>query len=93
MFGQGQPLLRTSSAHYVIPMCPSRLKIENSESKIRKDYRYGLTSVKTSSCQNEEKVIEKLHRQFCHCSADELKSLNKGSETWKKHSDIIGLVD
>ena len=36
MFGQEQPLLKTSSGHYVIPVCPARLEIENSESKIRK---------------------------------------------------------
>ena len=49
MFGQEQPLFRTSSGHYAIPICPARLEIENSESKIRKDYKYGLTFVKTCS--------------------------------------------
>ena len=62
MFGQEQLLLRTFSGHNAIPICPAHLEIKNSESKIRNDYRYSLTSVKTSSCQNKEKVIEKLHR-------------------------------
>ena len=93
MFGQEQSLLRTSSGHDAILRCPARLEIENSESKIRKDYRYSLTFVKTSSCQNEEKGIEKFHRQFCHCNADELRRLIKSSEIWKKHSNIISLVD
>ena len=98
IFGQEQPLLRiqTSSGHYAIPrpICPARLEIENSESKIRKDYRHCLTSVKTSSSQDKEKVVEKLHRQFCHdCSADKLKPLIKSSEIWKDNSSIIDLVD
>ena len=82
MFGQERSLLRTSSGHHAIPKCPVRLEIENSESTIRNDYRYSLISVKTSSCRNKKKVIEKLHRQFCHCSADELKQLIKSSEIW-----------
>ena len=85
MFGQEQPLLRTSSGHDGIPMCSARLEIENRESKIRKDYKYSLTSVKRSSCQNEERDIEKFHRKFCHCNADELKRLIMSSEIWKKH--------
>ena len=65
MFGQEQPLLRTFLGHNAIPICPAHLEIENNESKIRNGYRYSLTSVETGSCQNKEKVIEKLHRQFC----------------------------
>ena len=60
MFSQGQPLLRKSSGHYAISMCPARLEIENTESKIRKDYEYSLTSVKT----NHVKMKRNLLRNF-----------------------------
>ena len=94
MFSQEQPLFRTSSGHYAVPICPARLKIDTSECKIRKDYRYSLTFVRQVHAKiMREEGIEKLHRQFCHCSADELKHLIKSSAIWKKHSSIIDLVD
>ena len=49
MFGQEQPLPRTSSGHYAIPVCPARLEIENSKSEIRKDYRFII--VVSQKCQ------------------------------------------
>ena len=42
---------------------------------------------------DREKIVGKLHKQFCHCSADKLKRLIKASEMWKEGVEILNAAD
>ena len=64
MFGKEQPLFRPSSGHYAIPLCSAPLGIQNSESKIRKVYRYSLTSVETIHVKIKRKLLRNFTDNF-----------------------------
>ena len=91
MFGEQQPLLKTSSGHYAIPITTSR-KVADSEANqnLSEEYCLLTSDVKT---RKEKECVVKRHRQFCHCSSHRLKQLMKTSGLWKDDSEIINIVD
>ena len=38
-------------------------------------------------------MVNKLHRQFCHCSSNKLKQLIKSSQLWKDDPEVLIIVD
>ena len=91
MFGYEQPLLFTTSGHYSVPICMSRLDVECE--KINNVENISLIAVGNDEEFGKEKVVLKLHRQFCHCTPDKLKTLIRNSEIWKGDSSMDILVD
>ena len=89
MFGEEQTLLKTSSDHYAIPITKSRQIIEQGAI----DNEFCLLAKNITTKGNREKIVLKLHKQFCHCSADKLKRLIKASEIWKEDVEILNAVD
>ena len=89
MFGEEQTLLKTSSGHYAIPITKSRQIIEQGEI----DNEFCLFTKNITTKDDREKIAWKLHKQFCHCSADKLKRLIKASEIWKEDVELLNAVD
>ena len=75
MFNEKQTLIATNSGHYAIPLTPfvDNVKLESQITLI--------SGVKTDSF-DASKIAEKLHRQFCHCSAERLSRLIQSSNIW-----------
>ena len=82
MFGEQQPLLKTSSGHYATPITMSRKAADSEANQDLSEEYYLLTSdVKTR--KEKECVVNKLHRKCCYCSSHRLKQLMKTSGLWK----------
>ena len=89
MFGVEQTLIATESGHYAIPL--SIAKQRNAE-----EQQIALVVNTTKKIDKNDlivpfKIATKLHRQFCHCSANKLVKLIKESNLWPtdEMSDII----
>ena len=92
MFGEQQQLLKTSSGHYAIPLTKSRKVVEyEKHSDIDKECYFG--AINPTTRKEKESMVDKLHRQFCHCSSRKLKQLIKSSQLWKNDRDILNIVD
>ena len=77
MFGEKLQLISTSSGHYAISMTPNR------DDNFMKSQ---LTLLAQTDMQKKDynKIVEKLHRQFFHCSAQRLKRLVVSSKLWEQ---------
>ncbi len=89
MCGEEQTLMKRSSGHYAIPITKSRQIIEQGVI----DNEFCLLSKNITIKDDKEKIVLKLHKQFCHCSSDRLKRLIKASEIWKEDIEILNAVD
>ena len=90
LFGKKHPLLFTNSGHYCIPLSKNKLEIKKRGTEHISNQ---LILICSSLVEMKKKVI-KLHRQFCHCGAEKLKSLidlSKFAKTDKKV--MIDIVD
>ena len=93
MFGNQQTLIATESGHYAIP-----LSVAKENSAVSEQIS---VLVSTSQKVSDEdsiapfKIAIKLHRQFCHCSAEKLIKLIKTSNNWNddETADIIREVE
>ena len=43
--------------------------------------------------KQKESMVDKLHRQFCHCSSSKLKQQINSSQLWKNDADILNIID
>ena len=86
MFNEQQPLIATTSGHYAIPLSPV---VDTAKQEKQITLFAGCTENPDFS-----KVAEKLHRQFCHCSAERLSRLIQSSKLWdsKKTKELISAV-
>ena len=89
MFGEKQTLIATESGHYAIP-----LSITKEQDAVQQQISLIINT--SESIQKNDlivpfKIALKLHRQFCHCSAEKLTKLIKASNLWKEDetSDIV----
>ena len=74
MFRYEQPLLFTSSGHYVVPICQTIMEVEDVKTEVvRKEF--SIIALAETSLKEKENIVWKLHWQFCHCSAEKLKRL------------------
>ena len=89
MFGEKQTLIATESGHYAIPLSITQERDAEEE-------QITLIVSASEKVDNDDlivpyKLAAKLHRQFCHCSANKLIKLIKDSKRWPEDetSDII----
>ena len=84
MLGETHSLVSTSSGHYAIPL--TQLSNSNLQSK---QNHISLICKNNENPENTKKIADKLHRQFCHCSAEKLKQLIRNSGIWKENGNLI----
>jgi hypothetical protein len=79
MFGEKITLIATASGHYAIPLNVAR-------DDNQRQHQIALVTRIVSKILDDDpkKVAEKLHRQFCHCSAERLIRLVQSSQLWKE---------
>ena len=89
MFGEKQTLIATESGHYAIPLSITK-------ERDAKEQQIALITNASEKVEKNDlivpyKIADKLHRQFCHCSAGKLIKLIKDSNRWPddETSDII----
>ena len=93
MFGEQQTLIETESGHYAIPLSVTK------ENNAVSEQISVLVSTSQKISDDESivpfKIAIKLHRQFCHCSAEKLIKLIKASNNWNEDetADIIREVE
>ena len=89
MFGEQQTLIATESGHYAIPLSITKEKraVQEQISLIMNTSQ----KVPSNDLIVPFKIALKLHRQFCHCSAERLIKLIKASNMWSddEATDII----
>ena len=86
MLGETQSLVSTESGHYAIPVTMTRQE-NRFESKV---ILIGKVHSQQTDCI---KVANKLHRQFCHCSAEKLKRLVKTAKLMDDEKEILSAMD
>jgi hypothetical protein len=79
MFGEKITLIATASGHYAVPLTVARYENQAQQ-------QIALVTRIASKVLDDDtnKVAEKLHRQFCHCSANRLIKLVQLSQLWNK---------
>ena len=88
MLGETHNLISTSSGHYAIPLTQSN------NSDIQTTQNHVSLICKYDDISNDpKKIADKLHRQFCHCSANKLKQLIRNSEIWTNDNTLLDAVD
>ena len=84
MFGQDIQLHLSSNAHYAVEILPKNLMNSNQcENVLMFDININQRS--------KIKCMDKIHKQFGHASAENLKRLFKNA--WKLNSEITSLID
>ena len=90
MLGEVQKLIETSSGHYAIPITITK---HDHKGSIKHQVALISKSPKASDSNDIKKIAEKLHRQFCHCSAEKLIRLVKTSGLWKNDKELIKEIE
>ena len=90
MFEEKQQLIATKSGHYAVP-----LTITTSDNLVQEQIVLIAKANTQIESVDPRKITEKLHRQFCHCSAERLNRLIKSSRLWEhdRESEITNAVD
>ena len=98
LFGAEEKLHFTTSGHYAIPLNKSRIivdKCERGENLKNEEIVFIADVTKNvednSSDKENEAMVRKLHRQFCHCSPEKLKRLMKSSGMFDEK--VLKMVD
>ena len=89
MLGETHKLISTTSGHYAIPLTTNN----DSSDQISQNHVTLICKYIDESLKNPKKIADKLHRQFCHCSAKKLKQLIQTSELWKDDKSLLDSVD
>jgi transposase InsO family protein len=89
MLGETQKLISTTSGHYAIPLTKST----NSNFQTSQNHIALIVKYTDDAINDPKKIADKLHRQFCHCSAKRLKQLIRNSELWKDDKILLDAVD
>ena len=77
MFGVKITLIETDSGHYAIP-----LTITSDHNQHQQHITLVTSTATKIQDADSKKIADKLHRQFCHCSADRLSRLVRSSNMW-----------
>ena len=80
VFGQRLPLHTSSLGHYILPIYKTPTTALVNEVLVN------------SSCDSDEKIILKLHKQFAHLAPDKLKKLLVSAGRGKNFLDIVDQV-
>ena len=88
MFGTTVSLVATESGHYAIPLSITT-------DSHHKNEQIALITQSSSPSNDSKKIALKLHRQFCHCSADRLNRLIQQSRVWsgEQEKSIMKMVN
>ena len=85
IFDENNPLIKTSSGHYVIPITKAKQLINN----LNRESDMSITLTMTSDKDNHN-IALKLHRQFAHPSQEKLLQLIKNAgEPWFGNQNLV----
>ena len=89
MLGEIHDLVSTTSGHYAIPLSKANSKCnDNAQNQITL-----ISKCIKETQDNPKKIAAKLHRQFCHCSAEKLKLLVQNSKIWNDNKLLLKEID
>ena len=86
MFGQRQPLVKTTSGHYAIPIIKERSIAEGSKENVQQ-----CLAMIASTIPSKDEIL-KLHCQFGHCDKSKLTKLVVSSKLWTDTKGVHQLI-
>ena len=86
MFGKQQPLVKTTSGHYAIPLRKRQQIVETCPTE-----EVQSILICTNNSPTKKEII-RLHRQFGHCSEQKLLKLIKSAAIWEDSDETKKLV-